>query len=71
VNHKFHMTCIFVLLNLVCVFPSTIRFINKGDGKFCFDIVSLCAIFFIVSVGRLTLPVSLKMAAVCSVKLLL
>ena len=63
------MMCIVFPLYLVCVFPCIIRIIKKRDSKFCCDIVSLCAILFIVPVGRLSLPASLTMAAVCSVKM--
>jgi len=65
------MTCILFPLYLVCVFPCIIGFIKKRDAKYCCDIVSLFAIFFIISVGILTLPVAVMMAAVCSVKMLL
>jgi len=39
------------------------------NAKYCYDTVSLCAIFYIVSLNGLTLPVSMTVAAVCSVKL--
>ena len=40
----------------------------KKNAKYCYDTVSVCAIFFIVSPNALTLPVSLTMTAVCIVK---
>jgi len=63
------MTYILSPLYLVCDFPCKIRIIKKRDAKYCCDIVSLCAIFSIVPIDGLTLPVSMTMAAVCNVKL--
>jgi len=41
---------------------------NKKNAKYCYDTVSVCAIFFRVSPNGLTLPVSVTMTAVFSVK---
>ena len=67
-NHKSHEAYILSPLYLVCIFPCIIRNIKKRDAKYCCDTVSLCAIFFIVTEGGLTLPVSMTMSAVWSVK---
>ena len=42
---------------------------NKNYKENCCYPVSLCEIFFVVSLNGLTLPVSVTMAAVCSVKM--
>jgi hypothetical protein len=55
-------------VSLLC-FPLYSTNYKKKNANYSCDIVSLCAIFFKVSLNGLTLPVSVTMAAVCSVKI--
>ena len=54
---------------LVFVFSCIIRNIKKRDAKYCCDTARVCAIFSTVPIDGLTLPVSVTMSAVCSVKM--
>jgi len=58
----------FSAVSILC-FPMCNTNYKEKRCKIFLDIDSLCAIFCIESVDRLTLPVSLTMAAVCSVKM--